>query len=301
MLCFFNLIITITTLVSFRFTKICGFRSWHFTTKTAGMLVYASFLLACLFSLPYFVIYDVDNRNVTATHTLSHCALSTEENLKSIILASNITDVLSFILVFITLMRMYMKIFNRLRNHRKSTKSKSVVNGESGFQAPDITNDSIDLTDCHLNASSDITNNVVSKRKKNTQWLGLGETRFYIRSSPQIARRYLFNENENTISRRAGNRPSMRNKMRNSKVVKRYDIKIVTMLVMMAVALVVCFCPYFAVTLWFRVIHHKPVVVRLPWVQAALRMPFMNSALNPILFLSFDSKYRAYVKGLWNK
>jgi len=93
--------------------------------------------------------------------------------------------------------------------------------------------------------------------------------------------------------------PTVRRKRRKKHHISAKERRLTYMMLTVTIVFIVCFLPYFAVRIVARIVletgeEYEIDVMR----QIALRLPYLNSVFNPIIYCIFNEEFRQYVATL---
>ena len=268
-----------------RYIKLCRPLGFQFTIPTAKRAIIIIVVFSLLASLRDVVTYDVievriENILNNSVSVVGHyCTSSTNKNLKELIFYSHIFDMVVVTVVLITFAFTYSRIGYKLLKHERYMKTSSV----KPFNLEQEDSSSNNDVQAYSNKSSVFKENVMvaeRTRKNGTVF------------EPHINPNYC----DNRIS--VQSTPSVNIYQKSVSQMKQSERNITSMMFAVSIGLAVCFMPYFIISVTARV--HSPGKIEIePLVQLAIRSPFLNSVINPILFSVFNPKYRKYVRRLF--
>ena len=90
-------------------------------------------------------------------------------------------------------------------------------------------------------------------------------------------------------------------KSKKSLKTSRTERNLTVMMFAVTIGLAVCFTPYFFASVGIRVISHTTEDELHTGIQFALRSPFFNSVINPIIFCVFNRQYRRYIRNVFTR
>jgi hypothetical protein len=74
------------------------------------------------------------------------------------------------------------------------------------------------------------------------------------------------------------------------------EVKITFMMFAVSMIFILCFTPYFAIRIFIRIVLHSGKEYDFSaGIQFALKLPYVNSAFNPIIYYIFNPNLRRYV------
>ncbi|WAR18130.1 DRD2-like protein [Mya arenaria] len=296
-----------------RYRKICQPQRWQFSTKSAKLFVTCAFIVSSIMSARVFIISDIVSVNISWNYgnmsyiVGKYCTSSVEDNQQHVVLISHLIDGVTFIVILATFLFMYGKILKVLRHHRSQTKVIRSARRNPGpsvyFKAdndePNVTVLDLDTLSFEGNITQKIRSNVLKTSQSITiRWDRSIEISSNS-SSPRL-RRVRPNKPEDNLLAKHSNKDigdfEQGSLYRKAISERRFDRKIAIMLLAVTVGFVVCFTPYFAATFTLRSESRDYDLELSPAIQVALRMPFMNSVINPIIFYACDTKFRYFAK-----
>ncbi|XP_052761838.1 uncharacterized protein LOC128204463 [Mya arenaria] len=295
------------------YRKICQPQRWQFSTKSAKLFVTCAFIVSSIMSARVFIISDIVSVNISWNYgnmsyiVGKYCTSSVEDNQQHVVLISHLIDGVTFIVILATFLFMYGKILKVLRHHRSQTKVIRSARRNPGpsvyFKAdndePNVTVLDLDTLSFEGNITQKIRSNVLKTSQSITiRWDRSIEISSNS-SSPRL-RRVRPNKPEDNLLAKHSNKDigdfEQGSLYRKAISERRFDRKIAIMLLAVTVGFVVCFTPYFAATFTLRSESRDYDLELSPAIQVALRMPFMNSVINPIIFYACDTKFRYFAK-----
>ncbi|XP_052763583.1 G-protein coupled receptor 84-like [Mya arenaria] len=296
-----------------RYRKICQPQGWQLRIKSAKLFVIGAYFVSSFISTRVFIIYDIVSVNITWTYNNMsyikghYCTTSVQESLQNVVLISHVIDGVTFAIILTTFVFMYGKILRVLRDHRSQTKTMRSARRNPGPNVYFRTNDDepimtvLDLAT--ISFEGNITQKIRSKVLKTSQSITIRWDRNTAisrnSSSPRLRRLRTCKSEDNLLAKTSSKDLGdfeQGSLYRKAKSEQRFDRKIVMMLLAVTVVFVVCFMPYFAAIFAFRSASRDYDLELSPMVQAALRMPFLNSVVNPIVFYACDTKFRYFAK-----
>ena len=79
----------------------------------------------------------------------------------------------------------------------------------------------------------------------------------------------------------------------------KIEIKLTLMLFTVSLVFILCFTPYFILVMW-ALSSGKEFELE-PGIKFAIRLPFLNSVFNPIVYFAFNAEFRAFVRRLTHR
>ncbi|XP_045213809.2 D(2) dopamine receptor A-like [Mercenaria mercenaria] len=110
-----------------------------------------------------------------------------------------------------------------------------------------------------------------------------------------------------TLSPGNHSKSTMQKKFHRHKKPKRYNSakcaverNLTFKMLAVSIVFIVCFTPYFIIKILMREVLKTGEEYELNlWAQISLRLPYMNSVFNPIVYCAFNPKFRLYIKGVF--
>lgn len=296
-----------------RYRRICRPLRRQLTVKTAKVSVVATTMFSMVYCTHVFVIYkpvelNISTSDISIPYVIGHyCTNSDDPDLKYVLITFHVIDIVSIFFCFITFVFTYGNIWRTVRRHnRTATTIQEAVPCSSSRKAiytikPDL--DQISTYSSKDNASMDTTTMQLS-------YLATPENS--LRQGIDLGQSFADSENESDIpktNQNASNCPSVltvqcsqkpsstREKRHVSKstTTATRERNITLMMFAVTVGLVICFTPYFIGTVGIRALSSTKESELNTGMELALRFPFFNSIINPIIFCVFNPQYRRYV------
>ncbi|XP_052803921.1 5-hydroxytryptamine receptor-like [Mya arenaria] len=293
-----------------RYRKICRPQGWQFSTKSAKLFVTCAVIVSSFMSARVFIISDIVRVNISWSYGNmsyiigNYCTISVEENQQHVVLISHLIDGVTFIVILATFLFMYGRILKVLRHHRSQTKNIRTARRNPGpnvYLKADNVEPNVTVLDLDtISFEGNITQNIRSNVLKTSQ--NIMDRSIEISSnssSPRLQRLRPYKSEDNLLSKHSNKdlgdfEPGTLYRKAISE--QRFDRKIVMMLLAVTGCFVVCLTPYFAATFTLRSESRDYDLELSPVIQVALRMPFLNSVINPIIFYACDTKFRYFAK-----
>ncbi|XP_060564882.1 D(2) dopamine receptor-like [Ruditapes philippinarum] len=279
-----------------RFRKICRRQSWQLTLKSARIGVALLLFLAVILSVRDFAILDVVQVNLTHTKENKtirgfYCTHTRDVHMKTVVTVFQLIDLATFIIVISTTAILYTFVAREIWIQRKlkeshtylsdvkcsmseseSTGIRRVYNSSMAETASSTIQEDTD----DVNISTSTPNNDPEKKVQFFTVEGDRDTTH----SPNKA---------NNV----GKEHDAHTKRKHADAIER---KIAIMMIVLTVASILCFVPYFIVNLAVKRNSNTPEQEFSVGIQIALRSFMLNNAVNPYILCYFNTQFKKFVK-----
>ena len=281
-----------------RFRKICRRQSWQLTIKSSRMCVAALLILAVVLSVRDFAILDVVQVNLTETlqnHTIKgyYCTHTREEDMKGIVTAFQLLDLLIFIVVISTTAILYSFVAREIWIQRK-LKESHMIEAESGStNARCVFTNTVTETSTTACTDTDQDDVKVSIDDNTKSTPDDGPDK-----KPSCFTVSKYDDHDNTHTNEKAKNDGKEHEMHQSKRkhVDAIERKIAIMMIVLTVASILCFVPYFIVNLAVKRNSNTPEQEFSVGMQIALRSFMLNNAVNPYILCYFNTQFKKFVK-----
>ncbi|XP_060608209.1 olfactory receptor 8H1-like [Ruditapes philippinarum] len=276
-----------------RYRKICYPLAKQMTISTVKYLVVGVTSFALLLAIRFLVTFDSVEVNVMVhddNTTVKGLYCTTSDDYKLIALVFYAIDFLFILMIWITVVVTYSKIIYTIitrrvfltkslppeQNSRTVSKSRSSkIDGEVNFSkksenANTGVNPTRNLSDVELDDMS------ISEMKTDV-------TEVYT---------VTISTDEQT-DKQSNNRST---KFDYSSIRKPSEVKLTLMVFAVTMIFILCFTPYFAIRIFIRIVLDSGNEYDFnAGLQFALKLPYINSALNPVIYYIFNPNFRRYI------
>lgn len=282
-----------------RYRRMCQPQGRQLTVKSAVAAVLSMSTFSMLFSIHDFFTFSTVKVNISTFDssipyvTGHYCTNSDDPDLHTAVTVFHILDAVTMTACLVTFIFTYGNIWRSLRQHNRNTvhlhlkssasfqqstsegNSKVCKDDESGVTDPLTRNPNV-----HFSLGSDI----------NTEHLPVSpSTSSFVSTDTKLT-----SPNNSVKCRRS-------EKCRKSSRTSRSERSLTIMMFAVTVGFVICFTPYFIVSVGIRLSSATTESELDTGIQFALRSPFWNSVINPIIFCVFNTHYRRYVKEVFTQ
>lgn len=301
-----------------RYRRMCKPLARQFSTRFALGATITVCFISMAWSTHDFVTISPVTINISTSNekipvvTGYYCTNTDEPNLKTVVTVFHILDAVSIFLVLVVFIYTYGNIWYTLRKHNRNTSHIRTMK-------KDISSDHLNLK--HLqtvgskNQSTDSLNNATSQSEAlSTDDVNeTGENKstaqetssvnFSLGSDTDTMRQDKPAFSVTNISRLSGVKENTETKANKRKISRLFNSErsVTVMMFAVTIGFAICFTPYFIVNIGIRVMSETTEDELNTGIEFALRSPFWNSVINPIIFCVFNSKYRLYVKDIFTK
>jgi hypothetical protein len=282
-----------------RYRRMCQPLKSQLTVKTATIAVIVTSIFSMIFSSHDFITYTAVEVNIStfdASHpyvTGHYCTNTDSPDLQTVVIIFHVLDALTIFACLLTFVFTYGNIWRALRAHNRSTVH---LHTSPSFSSRHSTSD---FNSKVLNSVDD-----TEKDKKEPETLLNKQSVHFSLSSnlnnsqPSIGD--IINETKPMATDKQKQRRSSSKSSKSSKT-SRSERSLTIMMFAVTIGFVVCFTPYFIVNVAIRVSSETTEDELRTIIEFALRSPFWNSVINPIIFCVFNTQYRRYVKDVFTK
>jgi hypothetical protein len=279
------------------------------STHSATIAALIVSFISMIWSTHDFVTYSPVKINISTADvripvvTGHYCTNTDEPNLQTVVTVFHILDAISIFTVFVVFVYTYGNIWRTVRKHNQNTayvkemqNIQSSSNIELGTNIPtrifkvqsnSSFNQDTSQTDVLQKEWTESANNVLEVASVN---FSLGSD---IKETSAVSLTDIKDSRDNISTNTKRSKASLMsfNLERNLSI----------MMFVVSVGFAVCFTPYFFVNFVFRVGSDTTEHELSTGIEFALRCPFWNGVINPIIFCVFNSKYRKSVKEMFTK
>lgn len=276
-----------------RYRRMCQPLKSQLTVKTAKIAVVVTSIFSMAFSTHDFVTYTTVNVKMSTSdkqypYVIGHYCTNTDEpHLHTVVLVFHLVDAMTIFACLLTFVFTYGNIWKALRAHNRNTVH---LHTSPSFSSRQSTSD----------YNSKVLDSVDNTDDKETSDTKSGKQSVHFSVSSNLNTKCLNNlqsaiiDNSNETKPMTGKKSSRR-ASKSSKTSKS-ERNLTIMMFAVTIGFVVCFTPYFIVNAAFRLSSETTEDELHTGVEFALRSPFFNSVINPIIFCVFNAQYRRYVK-----
>jgi hypothetical protein len=87
-----------------------------------------------------------------------------------------------------------------------------------------------------------------------------------------------------------------------TRIKKPSEVKLTLMMFTVSMIFILCFTPYFAIRVFITILlDSKKDYISNAGLQFALKLPYINSVFNPIIYYIFNPNFRRYIVGCFGK
>lgn len=284
-----------------RYRRMCKPQGRQLTVKSAVAAVVFMSTFSMLFSAHDFFTFSTVKVNISTSDssipyvTGHYCTNTDDPDLHTAVLVFHILDIATMTACLVTFIFTYGNIWRSLREHNRNTvhlhlktsasfqmstsegNGKVYQNDEDKITEPDVADPLTRNANVHFSLGSDI----------NTEHLQVSpSTSSFVSTDTKLT------STSNSVKCRRRSKSS-----RNS----RSERSLTIMMFAVTVGFIICFTPYFIVSVGIRITSATKESELDTGIQFALRSPFWNSVINPIIFCVFNTHYRRYVKEIFTK
>lgn len=284
-----------------RYRRMCKPLGKQLTVKSATVAVIFLSTVSMVFSTHDFITYNPVKVNISTPDkdnpvVIGHYCTNTDEpSLETVVIVFHVLDALTIFTCLVTFVFTYGNIWRALREHNRKTthlhtnpssvsfrqstsefNSKMYQNEDDNLYEPTTITPLTRNPNVHFSLGSDI----------NMETLNVSA------SIPSF---------KSTDTKLSTNNIAKANRPSKSSKTSRSERNLTLMMFAVTVGFVICFTPYFIVSAGIRMTSATTESELHTGIEFALRSPFWNSVINPIIFCVFNSQYRRYVKDVFTK
>ncbi|XP_060564271.1 D(2) dopamine receptor-like [Ruditapes philippinarum] len=302
-----------------RYRRICKPLGRQLDERSAKIVVVMTTTLSMVYCIHVFIIYKPVKLNISTSDdsvpiVVGHYCTNTDDpDIRDVLITFHIIDIVSILFCFATFVFTYGNIWRTVRRHtRTATTLKQAVpssstvkrtipiqnNLEQTSTVSSKDNISTETTTTQMQMSN-ITTLGVSLRQGNDLGQSVGDSENESTTSVPKDNQNKFksqNAQKDLSSSKASEDQKVHAASKSSTTLTR-ERNITLMMFAVTVGLVVCFTPYFIGTVGTRALSSTNESELNIGNELALRFPFFNSIINPIIFCVFNPQYRRYVLG----
>ncbi|XP_045182074.2 cholecystokinin receptor type A-like [Mercenaria mercenaria] len=283
-----------------RYRRMCKPLGKQLTVKSATVAVIITSVFSMVFSSHDFITYSPVKVNISTSDKVNpyitghYCTNTDSPDLHLVVIVFHVLDALTITACFVTFVFTYGNIWRELRNHNRRTvhlhKSSSALSRQS----------TSDFNSKTLQSDEDVENDrgtTVPLTKNQAVHFSLGSNiNTEILNVSAVAISTASSESKFATE-------CVENVRRVSKSSKtsRSERRLTIMMFAVTVGFAICFTPYFIVTVGIRQTSATTEDELHTGIEFALRSPFWNSVINPIIFCVFNTQYRRYMKDVFTK
>ncbi|XP_053382725.1 cholecystokinin receptor type A-like [Mercenaria mercenaria] len=279
-----------------RYRRLCKPVGRQLTVKSATIAVILLSGFSMIYCTNIFITYNPVKVNISTSDAsipivIGHYCTNTDEpNLNGVLLTFHISDVVLVIFCFITFVFTYGNIWRTVRKHNRKTAAIHNVPSKHPRQK---------LADVRLDSKTPISN-ASSKDNLSAEQATIFQSHI---DSTTV-------ETEIFSTKQSGSSDQTLAKIGKVTAVKSFrkvqtpsksatvtrERNITAVMFAVTVGLVICFTPYFIASVGIRAMSATTEEELNTGMELALRFPFFNSVINPIIFCVLNSQYRRYIK-----
>ena len=272
-----------------RYRKICAPLAKQMTLSTvrylvAGVTIFSLLLAARL--LVTFNTVEVEVKVDTSNKTLIglYCTAHEDYNLVSVIFY--IIDFLMILMIWITTIVTYSKIIFTIVKRRLSmtNSSRAIQNSRYMGKPTSKRNFSLHWKSNRIKFDSTRRNHSIDI---STFEVKTDETEIYTIEN--------CNNKQTDKHCKTSQKRLQKPTFDYTSVRKPSEVKLTFMMFAVAMIFILCFTPYFAIRIFRTVLGSGKEYDFSAWIQFALKLPYINSAFNPVVYFFFNPKLRKYV------
>jgi len=308
-----------------RYLKVCRpVSSWQFSGRSANISTAMAVAFALVFSVKVFFTTGIVIRKYpteNGTVEVHDCANADGQDMANMVKAANIIDGLSVAMVLCTFFFTYGNILKTIQDHNKKQKMKKLslhleennANGGNVNEGREHTDESNvnglssssgvyvnTVTDNADKSSEDVleesTSNATTRTTTNTNNVpGVAQISTISGSKTTGAGdslEILSKSIDKSIKRQSQGKPE------KCRALHRYERTLSVMMFVVSVGLLLCFLPF---VVWNTIVATDPKAGQRELelgIQFILRSPFLNSVINPVIFIVFNPQYRRFIVGV---
>lgn len=276
-----------------RYLKICRQLGSQFSEQSAKVCVIVLFMMSVLFSIKYFFSYEIITYEIVFANTTvnaSSCTRTEGNYEQSITTAFYIFDFVVVVIMIGTFIFTYGNISKQLREHKNATKKNSfqkrpigkLKQGKcsGGTLKMNRTTTSTKPQEKKENCLESVHGNNIVHATESYLQTNLNENHGQTKSA-----KAKFKEGNTILDKPAGN---------ITKVVPS-DRRITTLMIVLTTSLCISYVPYIVWCVEGRKDSEARNTTLTASIQFLKRTPFINAAINPIVFFIYNPEYRMYV------
>lgn len=301
-------VITLWIISIDRYRKMCKPLGKQFSVKSATCTVIVMSMFSMIFSTHVFLTYKpVEMKISTSDETIPiitghYCTNTDDPDLQTVVIVFHVLDILTTMTCLMTFIYTYGSIWRALRKHNLNTihihsssantrrdhlEQQSATDYSSKLHSSDVSLDNdVGTENFQEHVQADIPNQSVHFSLGS----GLNNATCSLNNSTSI--------HSLASVKRTG---LMKNNQMNatSSKTSKTERNLTIMMSAITVGFIICFTPYFAVTVGIRVSSVTMESELNTGTEFALRSPFWNSVINPIIFCVFNPQYRQYLRDVF--
>ncbi|XP_045215284.2 cholecystokinin receptor type A-like [Mercenaria mercenaria] len=286
-----------------RYRKVCRPLGKQMTVTTVKYLVIGITSISLLLSVRMLVTFDAVNVNITIpnmneTVVGSFCAAREEQEYKLVGLVFYLIDFILVVMVWMTVVVTYSKIIYTIARRRISmgnsfirsqreqrVKQSRKIKGKCSVEEDEITNHGR----CYSRDINSLQFDDTSLSESNTD----KTHKYAIAETNGEQRKQQVNNSSSQMKKLTFAFASAK---------KPSELNLTLMMFAVSMIFILCLTPYFVIRIFIRIV----LVTGNEYdfsagIQFALKLPYLNSAFNPVIYCIFNPKFRRYIKVWFGK